>query len=59
MPSTTKSSARLDHIFAASGARLDRWREMNTAAQTWAAGVRSGNPRAGRPAVEAAATRSE
>ncbi len=54
MPSTTKSSTRLDHIFAASGARLDLWRELNTAAQTWAAGVRSGNPRAGRPAVEAA-----
>lgn len=54
MPSTTHGSTRLDYFLLASAARLDLWRELNAAAQTWAAGARSGNPRAGRAPVEAA-----
>jgi arginine decarboxylase len=39
-----------------SAARLDRWRELNARAQTWAAEARGGSPRDVRAAVEAALT---
>jgi arginine decarboxylase len=45
-----------DNFFMASAARLDRWRELNALAQTWAAEARSGKSRAGRAAVEEALT---
>ena len=54
MASPTTTTAQLDHFFSTSAARLDRWRELNAKAQTWAAGARSGKPRGGRAAVEAA-----
>src|SRR5882672_1140317 len=44
----------LDHFFSSSAARLDRWRELNAKAQTWAAAARTGKPGATRAAVEAA-----
>jgi len=44
----------VDNIFASSSARFDRWRELNAKAQTWSAGARAGNARAGRAAVEVA-----
>ncbi len=53
MTSQTPSITRLDHFFSTSAARLDRWRELNARAQTWAADAQSGKPRAGRAAVEA------
>src|SRR6266850_2497882 len=49
-----REASRLDHFFSSSAARLDRWRELNAKAQTWAAEARSGKPGAGRSAVEAA-----
>ena len=54
MASPTTSNAHLDHFFSSSAARLDRWRELNARAQTWAADARSGKPGGGRAAVEAA-----
>ncbi len=54
MPSPNTSTAKLDHFFSSSSARLDRWRELNARAQAWAAGARSGNSGGGRAAVEAA-----
>ncbi len=50
MATSTTNAPRLDHLFSTSSARLDRWRELNANAQTWAADPR-GN---GRAAVEAA-----
>jgi arginine decarboxylase len=44
----------LDHIFAASSERLDRWRDLNAKAQTWAADAAAGKSKSGRAAVEAA-----
>lgn len=54
MASVLNSSSQLDHFFTHSAVRLDRWRELNARAQTWAAGARSGKPGGGRAAVEAA-----
>ena len=54
MASPTTSTPHLDHFFSSSAARFDRWRELNAKAQTWAADARSGKPRGGRAAVEAA-----
>jgi len=54
MASTPGKSNKVDHIFQASAARLDLWRELNATAQTWSAHVRAGKPGAGRAAVEAA-----
>jgi arginine decarboxylase len=48
------SHTSVDNFFSSSAARLDRWRELNAKAQTWAAGARGGNPRGGRAAVEVA-----
>jgi len=45
---------KVDNFFSSSSERLDRWRELNAKAQTWAAEARSGNQRGGRAAVEAA-----
>ena len=53
MPKTSVTT-NLDHFFSSSAARLDRWRELNARAQSWAAEARGGNPRQGRPAVESA-----
>ena len=48
---TTKTDAEpLDHFFSASAARMDRWRELNARAQTWAAAPQGD----GRTAVEEA-----
>ena len=44
----------MDHFFSSSAARLDRWRELNAKAQTWAAEARSGKRGGGRAATEAA-----
>jgi arginine decarboxylase len=52
--STRKGTSGLDHFFSSSAARLDRWRELNQKAQTWAAEARRGNARGPRDAVEAA-----
>ena len=41
---------QLDHFFSTSAARMDRWRELNAQAQTWAAAPQGD----GRAAVEAA-----
>jgi len=54
MPSVTAGTPQLDHFFSSSAARLDRWRELNARAQTWAAQAKSGKPAGGRAAVEAA-----
>ncbi len=54
MKTETAASPQLDHFFSSSAARLDRWRELNAKAQTWAADARGGNARRGRAAVEAA-----
>jgi len=54
MPSPTTSTAKLDHFFSSSSARLDRWRELNARAQAWAAQARSGKSGGERAAVEAA-----
>jgi len=48
------SSLQVDHLFSSSAARLDRWRELNSKAQTWAAGTRAGKGREGRSTVESA-----
>lgn len=56
MASETNGSQHLDHLFSNSAARLDRWRDMNARAQTWAAEARGGNGElAGAPVREALA----
>src|SRR6185295_6388698 len=50
MAASTTNAVRLDHLFSTSAARLDRWRELNAKAQTWAAEPQGD----GRPAVETA-----
>ncbi|MHC0506336.1 decarboxylase [Achromobacter aegrifaciens] len=42
MTTETHESQQLDHLFSISAARLDRWRDLNAKAQTWAAEMRSG-----------------
>ncbi len=54
MATSTKAHIPVDRVFLASAARLDLWRELNAAAQNWAADARGGKPGAGRTAVEAA-----
>jgi arginine decarboxylase len=54
MASPTTSTPHLDHFFSSSAARLDRWRELNARAQTWAAAAPGGKPGSARAAVEAA-----
>ena len=54
MTNQTPSVTHLDNFFSTSAARLDRWRELNAKAQTWAAEAQSGKSRDGRAAVEAA-----
>ena len=54
MPTSTKAHIPVDRVFLASAARLDLWRELNAATQSWAADARGGKPGAGRTAVEAA-----
>ena len=54
MTNQAPSVTHLDHFFSTSAARLDRWRELNAKAQTWAAEAQSGKSRDGRAAVEAA-----
>jgi arginine decarboxylase len=49
-----QTPTHFDHFFSTTAARLDRWRELNARAQTWAADAQSGKPRVGRAAVEAA-----
>ncbi len=53
MTKEAPSVAQLDHFLSTSSMRLDRWRELNAKAQTWAADAQSGK-RGGRAAVEAA-----
>jgi arginine decarboxylase len=48
--STKPAAEQLDHFFSTSAARMDRWRELNAKAQTWAAAPQGD----GRAAVEAA-----
>ena len=54
MDTASPRAPNLDHFFSSSAARLDRWRELNAKAQTWAAEARSGKRGAGRAATEAA-----
>ncbi|AOB33659.1 decarboxylase [Bordetella sp. H567] len=42
MKNGTGSGQQLDHLFANSAARADRWRDLNAKAQTWAAQARGG-----------------
>ncbi len=51
---TNIGTTNLDHFFSSSAARLDRWRELNARAQTWAADAQGGKSRQGRAAVESA-----
>ncbi len=51
---TNIGTTNLDHFFSSSAARLDRWRELNARAQTWAADAQGGKSRQGRAAVETA-----
>ena len=37
MSSSSRKPAQLDNFFMTSAMRLDRWRELNASAQTWAA----------------------
>jgi arginine decarboxylase len=53
MASHEKKGSHLDNFFMTSALRLDRWRELNASAQTWAAEARNGDVRSGRAAVEA------
>jgi arginine decarboxylase len=54
MSSHAKKGPHLDNFFMTSSIRLDRWRELNASAQTWAANVRAGKPGKGRAEVDAA-----
>ena len=54
MATTSPAAQSVDHFFSSSAARLDRWRELNAKAQTWAAEARSGKRGGGRAATEAA-----
>src|SRR5437762_3254055 len=54
MATTSPGAPNLDHFFSSSAARLDRWRELNARAQTWAAVAKGGKPGGARAAVEAA-----
>ena len=54
MTAHTKKAAHLDNFFMTSSMRLDRWRELNASAQTWAAEARNGKPHKGRAEVDAA-----
>ncbi len=49
MAKVKNQSPRLDYLLSASSARMDRWRELNARAASWAAGARGE-----RAAVEAA-----
>ena len=51
---TTTNQLPLDHLFSTSAARNDRWRELNAAAQTWAADLSAATKKKGRASVEAA-----
>jgi arginine/lysine/ornithine decarboxylase len=53
MATQTPGATHLDHFFSTTAARLDRWRELNAKAQTWAAEAERGKQRDGRAAVEA------
>ena len=50
MTKTATTVPRIDHFFSAVAARMDRWRDLNRAAQTWAASA-SGGDTAGLQAV--------
>ncbi len=43
MAKTSATTPRIDHFFSAVAARLDRWRDLNRAAQTWAASLSGGD----------------
>ena len=54
MATTSPTAQSVDHFFSSTAARLDRWRELNAKAQTWAAEAHSGKRGGGRAATEAA-----
>lgn len=54
MATETYEGQNLDHLFSISAARLDRWRELNAKAQTWAAEMRSGKGAGGAGPVQEA-----
>jgi arginine decarboxylase len=54
MPTQVKKGPHLDNFFMTSSIRLDRWRELNASAQTWASQMRAGKPGKGRAEVDAA-----
>jgi arginine decarboxylase len=53
MTSREKVGFHLENFFMTSALRLDRWRELNASAQTWAAQAHGGDLCSGRAAVEA------
>ncbi|MFC4278862.1 aminotransferase class I/II-fold pyridoxal phosphate-dependent enzyme [Achromobacter aloeverae] len=56
MKTESAGDQHLDHLFSSSAARMDRWRDLNAAAQAWAAGGRGGDSRgSGAPVREALA----
>ena len=54
MTASGKKTPHLDNFFMTSSMRLDRWRDLNAKAQTWAAEARGPKAHSGRVAVEAA-----
>ncbi|WP_313621098.1 decarboxylase [Achromobacter sp.] len=54
MTTETNENQQLDHLFSNSAARLDRWRDLNAKAQTWAAEARSGKSGSGAAPVQEA-----
>lgn len=52
--SASSKSPRLDNLFMTSAIRLDRWRELNAIALTWAAELNAGKGGPSRSVVEAA-----
>ena len=51
---STANQLSLDHLFSSSAARNDRWREVNAAAQAWAADLSPANTKKGRAGVASA-----
>jgi arginine decarboxylase len=56
MAKTSATPPRIDHFFSAVAARLDRWRDLNRAVQTWAANPTGGAAAGLQAACSAALT---
>ncbi|OZI60683.1 decarboxylase [Bordetella genomosp. 11] len=55
MKDKATETQRLDHLFANSAARMDRWRDLNAKVQVWAAELRAGKRQDSTPVQEALA----